>query len=49
MMTAVQKQSEILRRFEFYEQAKTAYCIISTGEKALYANIMLQKGVVINK
>ena len=23
-------------------------CIISTSEKALYANIMLQKGVVIN-
>ena len=38
-----------IERFEFYEQAKTAYSIISTGEKALYANIMLQKGVVINK
>ena len=38
-----------IERFEFYEQAKTAYCIISTGEKALYANVMLQKGVVINK
>ena len=33
-------------RFEFYEQAKTAYAIIATGEKAVYANIMLQKGVV---
>ena len=31
---------------EFYEQAKTAYAIIATGEKAVYANIMLQKGVV---
>ena len=31
-----------------YDEAKTAYCIISTSEKALYANIMLQKGVVIN-
>ena len=38
-----------IERFEFYEQAKTAYCIIFTGEKALYANVMLQKGVVINK
>lgn len=33
-------------RFAFYEEAKTAYAIIATGEKALYANIMLQKGVV---
>lgn len=35
-----------IERFEFYEAAKTAYCIIATGETALYANIMLQKGVV---
>ena len=35
-----------IERFEFYEQAKTAYAIIATGETALYANIMLQKGVV---
>lgn len=35
-----------LERFAFYEEAKTSYAIIATGEKALYANIMLQKGVV---
>ena len=35
-----------IERFEFYEQAKTAYAVIATGESALYANIMLQKGVV---
>ena len=35
-----------IERFEFYEAAKTAYCIIATGESALYANIMLQKGAV---
>lgn len=35
-----------IERFAFYEQAKTAYAIIATGEKAVYANIMLQKGVV---
>lgn len=34
-------------RFQFYEDAKKAYLIIATSEKALYANIMLQKGVVI--
>ena len=35
-----------VERFEFYERAKKAYAIIATGETALYANIMLQKGVV---
>lgn len=34
-------------RFDFYEEAKKCYCIIATGESAIYANIMLQKGVVI--
>lgn len=33
-------------RFAFYEEAKSSYAIIATGEKALYANIMLQKGVI---
>ena len=32
-----------IERFAFYDEAKTAYCIISTSEKALYANVMLQK------
>jgi len=35
-----------MERFKFYQEAKTAYAIIATGEKAIYANIMLQKGVV---
>lgn len=34
-------------RFQFYEEAKQAYLIIASSEKALYANIMLQKGVVL--
>ena len=33
-------------RFEFYEQAKKCYCILQTGETAVYANLILQKGVV---
>ncbi len=33
-------------RFEFYEEAKKCYAIIATGESAIYANIMLQKGVI---
>lgn len=36
-----------IERFKFYEEAKTAYAIIATSEKALYANVMLQKGVVV--
>ena len=35
-----------VERFEFYERAKKAYSIIATGETAIYANIILQKGVV---
>lgn len=37
-----------VERFAFYEKAKKAYLIIATSETALYANVMLQKGVVIN-
>lgn len=47
---AVSKYSDAefktLERFEFYERAKKAYAVIATGESALYANILLKKGVV---
>ncbi len=33
-------------RFEYYEQAKKAYCVVQTGEAAIYANVLLKKGVV---
>lgn len=33
-------------RFAFYEKANEAYCVIATGETALYGNLILQKGVV---
>ena len=35
-----------IERFAFYEEARNAYAVIATGETALYANILLQKGVV---
>ncbi|MFE5317492.1 RbsD/FucU family protein [Paenibacillus sp. NPDC056579] len=35
-----------VERFAFYERAKEAYAVVATGEKALYANIILKKGVV---
>lgn len=37
---------ETVERFAFYERAKRAYAIVATGETALYANIILKKGVV---
>ncbi len=36
-----------LERFEFYEEAKKAYCIIATSETSQYANVILQKGCVL--
>ena len=33
-------------RFDFYDEAKRCYLIIATGESAIYANVMLQKGVI---
>lgn len=40
------KAFEEIERFAFYEEAKKVYAIIATGEKALYANLILQKGVL---
>ena len=37
---------EFVERFAFYDRAKSAYAIVSSGETALYANIILKKGVV---
>lgn len=37
---------EEVERFKFYERSREAYAIIATGESALYANVILKKGVV---
>jgi len=37
---------EQVERFAFYERAKKCYAVIATGEGALYANIILKKGVI---
>lgn len=37
---------EQIERFEFYERARRAYAIVATTETALYANLILKKGVV---
>ena len=41
-----EKEIEFIDRFGFYERAKQSYCVVATGESALYANIILKKGVV---
>lgn len=41
------KEFESVERFAFYERAKKAYAVVSSGESALYANVILRKGVVI--
>ncbi|MBN2129072.1 MAG: L-fucose mutarotase [Sedimentisphaerales bacterium] len=37
---------EFVERFAFYERAKKAYAVVATSEKALYANVILKKGVL---
>ena len=41
-----ERKTEEIERFAFYERAKTAYAVVATGETAIYANIILKKGVV---
>jgi len=40
------KRFGTLERYAFYERSRKAYAIVATGEKALYANVLLKKGVV---
>lgn len=35
-----------IEKFAFYERSRNAYAILMTGEKRLYANIILKKGVI---
>lgn len=38
---------EAIERFAFYERSRRAAYIIATGERAVYANLILKKGVVL--
>ena len=40
------KNFELMERFACYDRARKAYAVIATGETAVYANIILKKGVV---
>lgn len=33
-------------RFEFYDNARKCYCILQSGETQVYANVIIQKGVI---
>jgi len=35
-----------IERHEFYARARQAFAVVATGETAVYANLMLKKGVV---
>ena len=35
-----------LERFAFYDRVKGAYAIVQSGERRLYGNILLKKGVI---
>lgn len=37
---------EQIDRFAFYERTQSAYAVISTGERRLYANLLIKKGVL---
>ena len=37
---------ELVERSTFYERARQAYAVVATSEMALYANVILRKGVV---
>ena len=36
----------MVERFAFYERARSAYAVLATSETAMYANIILKKGIV---
>lgn len=40
------KDFEFVERFAFYERARKAYAVLASSEMALYANIILKKGVI---
>ena len=35
-----------IERFDFYERARNAYCVIQTGERRFYGCFILKKGVI---
>ncbi len=43
------KKIQFIERFAFYDRSRQAYATVQTGETALYACIILKKGVIAPK
>jgi L-fucose mutarotase len=39
-------REQAINKYDFYERAAKAYAVVTTSETALYANLILKKGVV---
>ncbi|WP_423822293.1 RbsD/FucU domain-containing protein [Salinisphaera sp. SPP-AMP-43] len=37
---------ELIDRFAFYDRTRQAYAVVATGERRLYGNLILKKGVL---
>ena len=37
---------EVIERFAFYERTRTTFAVVLTGERRLYGNIIIKKGVI---
>lgn len=40
------REIQSIERFSFYDRAKQAFTVVQTGERRLYGNIILKKGVI---
>lgn len=40
------RQIQPLERFAFYDRAATCFAVVQTGERRLYGNIILKKGII---
>lgn len=41
-------REKVINKYDFYEQGAKTYAVVTTSESALYANLILKKGVVKN-
>jgi L-fucose mutarotase len=35
-----------LERFAFYERVRKSFAVVATGDRRLYANVILKKGII---
>ncbi len=40
------REIQSIERFAFYDRAKQSFAVVQTGERRLYGNIILKKGVI---